>query len=52
MGKGDFAGLKSVATTEDSSGTGGVVRGAEGTLSKIVVRLGGKGMELGDFNLF
>lgn len=52
MGKGDFAGLKPVAATENSSGAGGVMRGAEGALSKIVVRLGGKGMELGDFNLF
>lgn len=52
VGEGDFAGLKPVASTEDSSGAGGVMRGAEGALSKIVVRLGGKGMELGDFNLF
>ena len=52
VGKGDFAGLKPVAATENSSGAGGVMRGAEGALSKIVVRLGGKGMELGDFNLF
>ena len=52
VGKGDLAGLKPVAATENSSGAGGVMRGAEGALSKIVVRLGGKGMELGDLNLF
>lgn len=52
VGKGDFAGLKPVAAAEDGSGAGGVVRGAEGALSKIIVRLGGKGMKLGDFNLF
>ena len=52
MGKGDLAGLKSIASTENGSGAGSVVWGAEGALSKIVVRLGGKGMELGDLNLF
>ena len=52
VGKGDLAGLKSIASTENGSGAGSVVWGAEGALSKIVVRLGGKGMELGDLNLF
>ena len=44
--------MKPVAATEDSSGAGGVVWGAEGALSKIIVRRRGEGMNLGDFDLF
>lgn len=52
MGEGNLAGLELGAATKDGSGAGGVMWGAEGALSKIVVRLGGEGMELSDFNLF